>query len=550
MSEVHETDPAFPTWDDDTVDELRAYGSERAVSAGEVLLQPGRRSEGFFVVLDGEVEVIQPDAPATPSPGRRGGAGPVRGAVQPPGRQRPYLTVRAARAGECSPSRPTGSGDLMGSRRRIATAIFESITARTESQRTGPAAQTVRIIGSRFSPESLALRAFVTRSRVPHTWVDLDEADDPDLVLAGLGLGADDVPAVVPPTARCATPRRARSPSGWGSPSTPHRATRSTSRGRRRAGRPGRRRLRRRRGARHGRARCARGRRAGRHELADRELRRLPQRHLGRRADRPGRDPGPAPRRPHQRALPVAGLRPERWVPHAGAGRRQRGPRPRASSSPPARTTGGCRCPSSTATRAPASTTPPPASRRGTAATTPVVVVGGGNSAGQAALYLAEQGSRVSIVIRRRGLAARHVALPDRAGSRPTRASRCCTRTEVGRSRASGHLERSRSSTRRPARERTVSCAGLFCFIGAEPATDWLDGAVALDDQASCSPTGPSPSRARKDPRSPPGRRCPTRRRCPGCSPSATCAAVRSSGWPRRSARDRDRCARCSITCR
>ena len=28
---------------------------------------------------------------------------------------------------------------------------------------------------------------------------------------------------------------------------------------------------------------------------------------------------------------------------------------------------------------------------------------------------------------------------------------------------------------------RTVNCSGLFCFIGADPATEWLDGAVELD---------------------------------------------------------------------
>ena len=28
---------------------------------------------------------------------------------------------------------------------------------------------------------------------------------------------------------------------------------------------------------------------------------------------------------------------------------------------------------------------------------------------------------------------------------------------------------------------RTVPCSGLFCFIGAEPATEWLGNAVALD---------------------------------------------------------------------
>jgi len=29
---------------------------------------------------------------------------------------------------------------------------------------------------------------------------------------------------------------------------------------------------------------------------------------------------------------------------------------------------------------------------------------------------------------------------------------------------------------------RTVPCVGLFCFIGAVPATDWLKGTVEFDD--------------------------------------------------------------------
>ena len=103
-SERREPDDAFPTWDAATVDELRDYGDERAVAAGEVLLEAGRRPEGFFVVLDGEVEVVQPDGPGAPA--ALGHAGPRVGAVGP-GQfvgavslltgQRPYLTVRAAR---------------------------------------------------------------------------------------------------------------------------------------------------------------------------------------------------------------------------------------------------------------------------------------------------------------------------------------------------------------------------------------------------------------------------------------------------------------------
>ena len=54
----------------------------------------------------------------------------------------------------------------------------------------------------------------------------------------------------------------------------------------------------------------------------------------------------------------------------------------------------------------------------------PVIVVGGGNSAGQAAIYLAQQGSQVSIVIRSNDLDAQHVALSHRADRRrPTNRS-------------------------------------------------------------------------------------------------------------------------------
>ena len=39
---------------------------------------------------------------------------------------------------------------------------------------------------------------------------------------------------------------------------------------------------------------------------------------------------------------------------------------------------------------------------------------------------------------------------------------------------------------------RTVECAGLFCFIGADAATAWLEGALELDGRASSSPTARS----------------------------------------------------------
>jgi thioredoxin reductase (NADPH) len=106
----------------------------------------------------------------------------------------------------------------------------------------------------------------------------------------------------------------------------------------------------------------------------------------------------------------------------------------------------------------------------------PVVVVGGGNSAGQAAIYLAQQGSQVSIAIRRGDLTetmSRY--LIDRIEANPR--IELLTRTEVRE--GDSHLDHVTVEHTTTGELRTMGCSGLFCFIGADPATAWLGGAVA-----------------------------------------------------------------------
>lgn len=98
----------------------------------------------------------------------------------------------------------------------------------------------------------------------------------------------------------------------------------------------------------------------------------------------------------------------------------------------------------------------------------PVVVVGGANSAGQAALYLAANGSPVDLVIRGRDLGARMSSyLVDRLTEEPRiRIHRESNVVGLG---GDGTL---RSVTIDTA--GAVDARGLFCFIGADPATSWV----------------------------------------------------------------------------
>jgi len=110
-----------------------------------------------------------------------------------------------------------------------------------------------------------------------------------------------------------------------------------------------------------------------------------------------------------------------------------------------------------------------------------VALVGGGNSAGQAAVYLAAHVRSVCVLVRGLGLqASMSRYLIDRLGAIPN--VEILPQTEVaaleGRD---GVLERVRLRSA-DGRQTCRAFRHVFCFIGADPKSGWLDGSgVALD---------------------------------------------------------------------
>jgi thioredoxin reductase (NADPH) len=116
---------------------------------------------------------------------------------------------------------------------------------------------------------------------------------------------------------------------------------------------------------------------------------------------------------------------------------------------------------------------PPEAERCGASR---VGVIGGGNSAAQAAVWLARGGALVTLLHRRSDLRETMseylIAELDRYGV-TVRA-----RSEVAE--LHGHDGNLEAATLRDGTR--LAMTHLFCFLGAEPCTDWLDSAVARDE--------------------------------------------------------------------
>ncbi|WP_243060317.1 cyclic nucleotide-binding domain-containing thioredoxin-disulfide reductase [Nocardioides sp. SR21] len=101
----------------------------------------------------------------------------------------------------------------------------------------------------------------------------------------------------------------------------------------------------------------------------------------------------------------------------------------------------------------------------------PVTVVGGANSAGQAALFLASRGSRVDLLVRGGDLSSMSDYLVQRLERHPMVRVWCGAEVcdLIGTPALTGVLVRTRDGG-----SELLESVALFCFIGAEPDTDWL----------------------------------------------------------------------------
>ncbi len=475
------TDELLITLTAEQLDRLRPFGSVVEAPVGSVLIEPGTREPDLIVVLGGEVEVLAVEIETRRETAvGTATAGMLVGELNVLSGETTFVRTRATEPSTVLRVSGDALRELMATDHELGDLIFGVLVARRDYLRGAGLSSTVRIVGSQYSPETLELVGYARRMRIPHVWLDPDDDESLDAGLAAAGFARSDTPLVASPAEVLRRPSVAEFAEHLGllyQPTSLHihdvvivgagpaglaAAVYGASEGldtlvidsRSVGGQAGT----------SSRIENYVGFPTGvsGSELAERAA--LQAQRLGARIMTPARlrsieavcdgyrltldDDSVLMTRAvlvtvgvQYRKLPL-----ERLEVFEGAGIYY------AATDLEARACGG----------------------------RPVTVVGGGNSAGQAAVYLAQQGSPVTLAVRGDSLhSSMSSYLIDRIEGSPS--IEVATRTEVTDLHGDDRLI---EITRTDCDTGTTSrheCAGLFLFIGAVPFTEWLHGVVDLD---------------------------------------------------------------------
>ena len=195
LPETPDLQGAYPRLGDEQVQILSTHGERRATRPGQVLYRKGDERYDFYVVLAGTVAVVEDEddgverVVAVHGPGRflgelsllTGQAALLTAVVQEAGQ---VLAVPVGRLRELVSQDPA-LGDLVLRAYLIRRSILIELGVG------------LRIIGSRFSPDTKRLLQFAARNLLPHRWIDLERDRKAEALLSQLGVRSEETPVVI-----------------------------------------------------------------------------------------------------------------------------------------------------------------------------------------------------------------------------------------------------------------------------------------------------------------------------------------------------------------
>jgi thioredoxin reductase (NADPH) len=194
LAETADRDGAFPRLDEGQRARLRSLGRVRAVEPGEVLFSAGDEGSDFFVVESGAVVIVEGLGSEDRVIGVHG-EHRFLGELSLILGQRLYLSGVVRDPGEVIQVPLEALRRVVAEDKGLSDVILGAFIAR-RSILIGVGSG-MKLVGSRFSPDSRRLREFLARNRMPHQWIDLESDEEAEALLESLAVEPEETPVVL-----------------------------------------------------------------------------------------------------------------------------------------------------------------------------------------------------------------------------------------------------------------------------------------------------------------------------------------------------------------
>jgi thioredoxin reductase (NADPH) len=190
---------AQPRLSDDQLARLRGYGSPDELEVGEAAFAAGDPTYDLIVIEQGAIEVVRAATLNAPEASVVSfGPGAFVAELGILTGQTTYLTARVVERARVHRISPPQLRRLMAQDPELSDLLLRAFLARRRRLSAGPAARVLQIIGSELDSEALALRTYAGRRVLPHVWLDADSLEGGSLMRAA-ALRTEDLPAVIAP---------------------------------------------------------------------------------------------------------------------------------------------------------------------------------------------------------------------------------------------------------------------------------------------------------------------------------------------------------------
>lgn len=186
----------FPTLDDRQLERVEPYGSRVPMGEGEVLFRPGDSETSFYVVLSGEVTITVPQQDKSEQHVVTHTPGQFTGEINMFSGRKNLVYGRVTGAGEAIALSPEQFRKLLAQDYELSEVIMRSFILRRVSL-IETASSTTVLVGSSCDPETMRLRQFLARNGHPFEFLDLEEDEDAQEALDAFGSEPADLPIVI-----------------------------------------------------------------------------------------------------------------------------------------------------------------------------------------------------------------------------------------------------------------------------------------------------------------------------------------------------------------